>query len=116
MDDDGNGLPTFKNGIDNLDAMNGWFSQNTWLNVSMYPRTGDLGSGVPPTWFEYDGLIDGKDLSLFLECLGGTAPSEAIYLCDLGGGLPPQFFKYDGEVNGKDLALFIQCYKGNGPD
>jgi hypothetical protein len=48
MDDDGNGLPTFKNGVDNLDAMNSWFSANTWLNLSMYPRTGDLGGTHHP--------------------------------------------------------------------
>lgn len=116
MDDDGNGLPTFKNGIDNLDAMNGWFSHNTWLNVSMYPRTGDLGGGTPPIWFQYDGVIDGKDKALFLQCYAGAAPPEAKYLCDLGGGTPPQFFKYDGVVDGKDKALFMLCYRGLGPD
>lgn len=76
---------------------------------------GDLGGGTPPEFFQFDGIIDGKDLALFIECYKGNAPSEAMYLADLGGGLPPKFFAYDGKVDGLDLALFIACYKGQGP-
>jgi ABC-type transport system substrate-binding protein len=78
-------------------------------------KTGDLASGVPPTFFKYDGKVDGKDLSLFLLCFKGLAPADAKWPCDLGGGVPPTFFKYDGKVDGKDLALFLQCFKGLGP-
>lgn len=76
---------------------------------------GDLGSGTPPQFFKFDGKVDGKDLSLFLQCFKGTAPPEAKFLGDLGGGTPPQFFLYDGKVDGKDLSLFLQCFKGAGP-
>jgi parallel beta-helix repeat protein len=76
---------------------------------------GDLGGGVPPQFFNCDGKVDGKDLSLFLQCFKGTAPPEAMYLGDLGGGVPPQFFNCDGKVDGKDLSLFLQCFKGQGP-
>jgi hypothetical protein len=77
---------------------------------------GDLGGGVPPQFFNFDGKVDGKDLSLFLQCFKGTAPPEAMYLGDLGGGVPPQFFNYDGKCDGKDLSLFLQCFKGLGPN
>jgi hypothetical protein len=80
------------------------------------PKVGDLGGGIPPQFFQFDGKVDGKDLSLFLQCFKGTAPPEAMYLGDLGGGVPPQFFNYDGKVDGKDLSLFLQCFKGLGPD
>lgn len=76
---------------------------------------GDLGGGMPPQFFEYDGIVDGIDLALFLRCYKGQAPPEAMYLGDLGGGTPPQFFKFDGKVDSKDVALFIRCYKGLGP-
>jgi N-acetylneuraminic acid mutarotase len=78
-------------------------------------KVGDLGGGVPPAFFDYDGSVDGKDLALFLQCYRGTAPAEAMYLGDLGGGVPPQFYDCDGNVDGKDLSLFLQCYKGLGP-
>jgi outer membrane protein assembly factor BamB len=84
-----------------------------WILVAM---VGDLGGGVPPQFFNCDGKVDGKDLSLFLQCFKGTAPPEAMYLGDLGGGVPPQFFNCDGKVDGKDLSLFLQCFKGLGPD
>ncbi|MGQ9507142.1 MAG: hypothetical protein ACUVTB_04700, partial [Candidatus Bathycorpusculaceae bacterium] len=77
-----------------------------------YPRPGDLGGGVPPTFFQFDGEVDGKDYALFLRCYKGIAPPEAMYLADLGGGIPPKFFKFDGIVDSKDYALFLQCYKG----
>jgi hypothetical protein len=79
-------------------------------------KVGDLGGGLPPQFFKCDGVVDGKDLDLFLQCYHGTAPPGAMYLGDLGGGLPPQFFECDGKVNGKDLALFLLCYRGLGPD
>ena len=79
-------------------------------------RMGDLGGGVPPSFFNCDGSVDGKDKALFLLCYKGTAPPEAMYLADLGGGVPPKFFECDGVVDGKDKALFLLCYKGQGPD
>jgi hypothetical protein len=78
-------------------------------------KVGDFGGGVPPQFFKFDGVVDGKDLALFLQCYRGLAPPEAMSLADLGGGVPPQFFKCDGKVDGKDLALFLLCYKGLGP-
>jgi len=83
-----------------------------WIFIT---KVGDLGGGIPPQFFECDGKVDGKDLSLFLMCFKGTAPPKAMYLGDLGGGIPPQFFKCDGEVDGKDLSLFLMCFKGLGP-
>jgi hypothetical protein len=83
-----------------------------WILVAM---VGDLGGGVPPTFFKCDGKVDGKDLSLFLQCFKGTATPDAMYLGDLGGGVPPTFFKCDGKVDGKDLSLFLLCFKGQGP-
>ena len=35
---------------------------------------GDLGGGVPPQFFNCDGKVDGKDLSLFLQCFKGLGP------------------------------------------
>jgi hypothetical protein len=78
-------------------------------------KVGDFGGDTPPQFFKCDGNIDGKDLSLFLQCYKGTAPPEAEYLGDLGSGVPPQFYKSDGKVDGKDLALFLECFKGLGP-
>jgi parallel beta-helix repeat protein len=83
-----------------------------WVQIT---KAGDLGGGIPPQFFKCDGKVDGKDLSLFLQCFKKTAPQETMYLGDLGGGLPPQFYKCDGKVDGKDLALFLQCFKGLGP-
>jgi hypothetical protein len=76
---------------------------------------GDLGGGTPPRFFNFDGKVDDKDLSLFLKCCNGLAPPEIMYIADLGGGIAPRFFECDGIVDGKDLALFIACYKGLGP-
>lgn len=80
---------------------------------------GDLGGPVyyVPTFFAFDGKVDGIDLALFIQCYKGLAPPEAMYLGDLGGPVNyvPTFFAYDGKVDGIDLALFIQCYKGLGP-
>jgi len=81
---------------------------------------GDLGAGAPVPAFgpPFDGLCNGKDLSLFLQCYKGTAGASK-YLGDLGGGTPvPVYYKFDGAVNGKDLSLFLQSYKTGipGPD
>jgi len=37
---------------------------------------GDLGGGVPPQFFQFDGKVDGKDLSLFLLCFKGLGPNS----------------------------------------
>jgi hypothetical protein len=84
----------------------------SWVRVTV---SGDLGGGVPPTFFKFDGKVDGKDFALFLQCYHGTAPPGVMYLADFGGGVPPQFFKCDGKVDGKDFALFLECYHGTGP-
>jgi parallel beta-helix repeat protein len=92
-------------------------------NVDHYPlmnrvfitKVGDLGGGTPPQLFQFDGVVDGKDLALILRCYKKTVPPEAMYLADLGGGVPPKFYQCDGTVEGKDLALFLQCYHGQGP-
>jgi PKD repeat protein len=78
---------------------------------------GDLGGGVPPKFFQFDGIVNGKDLNLFLLCYKGTAPENAMYLGDLGSriGSANVFFAYDGQVTGADLQLFRLCYKGLGP-
>jgi parallel beta-helix repeat protein len=90
-------------------------------NQDRYPimnpyKFADLGGGVPPQLFYYDGRVDGKDLALFLQCYHGSVPPEAVSLADLGGGVPPKFYDYDRRVDGKDLALFLQCYHGQGPN
>jgi hypothetical protein len=80
---------------------------------------GDLGGPVSyvPTFFAFDGKVDGNDLALFVQCYKGLAPLEAKYLGDLGGPVSyvPTFFAYDGKVDGNDLALFVASYKGLGP-
>jgi len=83
-----------------------------WVLVS---KVGDLGGGLPPRFFACDGVVDGLDLALFVQCYRCTCPPEAKYLGDLGGGIPPKFFQCDGVVDGLDLALFVQCYRGLGP-
>jgi hypothetical protein len=47
-----------------------------WLstNVLEILKLGDLGGGVPPRFFHYDGRVDGKDLALFLSCFKGLGP------------------------------------------
>jgi len=74
-------------------------------------KIGDAGGGTPPQFFSFDGEVDSKDLSLFLQCYRGTAPHNAMYLCDIGGGIPLQLYKSDGEVNGEDLCLLLQCLR-----
>jgi len=78
-------------------------------------KVGDLGGGLPPAFFAFDGQATGADLALFIRCYKGLAGS-AMLLGDLGGGLPPAFFAFDGQATGADLALFIRCYKGLGPN
>jgi len=92
--------------LDNNNCTDGWI---------LITKVGDIGGGVPPEFFECDGLVDGKDLALFLMCFTCTCPPEAKYLGDLGSSVPPQFFKCDGLVDGKDLALFLLCFIGLGP-
>jgi hypothetical protein len=94
------------------------YQGQTALNFTTFKvsKVGDLGSGVPPQFFLFDGKCDGKDLALFLRCYHGTAPLEAMYLGDLGSGIPPQFFLFDGKCDGKDLALFLLCFRGQGPN
>ncbi len=74
-------------------------------------RKVDLGGGCPPAFFEFDGILDGKDVALFLQCYRGIAPAEAMVLGDIGGGNPPTLFAFDGIVDGRDLSLLLQCYK-----
>ena len=52
---------------------------------------GDLGGPVSyvPTFFAFDRVVNGYDMSLFIQCYKGLAPPEAVYLGDLGGGVPP---------------------------
>lgn len=71
----------------------------------------DLGGGFPPTFFAFDGILDNKDMVLFLQCYRGTAPPEAMVLADLGGGSPPVLFAFDGIVDSKDLSLLLLCFK-----
>ena len=68
----------------------------------------DIGSGTPPEFFSFDGIVDSRDLWLFLQCYKGTAPHEAMCLCDIGGGSPPLLYKSDGDVDAKDMCLFLQ--------
>jgi hypothetical protein len=74
-------------------------------------KIGDIGGGTPPQFFSFDGEVDIKDLSLFLQCYKGTASHEAMCLCDIGGGMPSQLYKSDGDVDGSDLWLFLQCLR-----
>jgi hypothetical protein len=90
-------------------------ADNTNFGRIIVTRAGDLGGSLPPQFFKSDFKVNGKDLSLFLQCYKGTAPPETEYLADLGGGNPPQFFNCDGKIDGKDLALFLICYKELGP-
>jgi len=80
---------------------------------------GDLGTRVGGTdaLGVFDGRVTSTDLSLFLQCYKGTAPSAYMYLGDLGSriGTTNKFFVCDGSVTSTDLQLFLQCYKGLGP-
>jgi len=93
--------------IDDNNCTDGWI---------LIAKVGDLGGPInnAPTFFACDGVIDGRDLALWIQCYNGLAPPNAMYLGDLGS-YPPQFFKCDGLVDGTDLALFIQCYNDLGP-
>lgn len=83
-----------------------------WVLIT---KVGDLGGDLPPQFFKCDGLVNWRDLGLFVQAYRGLAPAEAMYLADLGGSLPPKFFVIDGVVNARDLALLILCYRGFGP-
>jgi hypothetical protein len=82
-------------------------------------KVGDLGSRVGGTnvFGVPDDLVTSADLSLFLQCYKGTAPTAYMYLGDLGSrvGSTNVFFVCDGLVTSADLSLFLRCYKGQGP-
>jgi hypothetical protein len=90
-----------------------YISHETVDGTVIIGKLGDLGGGLPPQFFAFDGEVNGLDAALFRMCYLGQGP---ILLGDLGGGVPPQFFAFDGEVNGLDAALFRMCYLGQGPD
>lgn len=94
----------------------GSFSFDIVINAT-WTIMGDIGGGILPQYYQFDGLCDGKDLALFLQCYKGIAPANAMYLADLGSLVNgvPTFFAYDGVVNGADLALFLDCYHSEGP-
>jgi hypothetical protein len=46
--------------------------RGTALPETMY--LADLGGGVPPAFYQCDGIVDGKDLALFLLCYKGSGP------------------------------------------
>jgi peptide/nickel transport system substrate-binding protein len=99
--------------------------ETNWANNSctggsvQITTVGDLGTRVGGTdaLGVFDGRVTSTDLSLFLQCYKGTAPSAYMYLGDLGSriGTTNKFFVCDGSVTSTDLQLFLQCYKGLGP-
>jgi hypothetical protein len=97
-------------------ATSRYFGQNA-SSITTFPvyMIGDLGSGPPPTYFSFDGVVNSWDWALWKACYEGTAPPEAMFLGDLGSGPPPTFYAYDGEVNSWDFSLWKACYDGNGP-
>jgi hypothetical protein len=80
-------------------------------------KFGDIGGSTPPKFYYFDGIVNSKDLNLFLQCYKGIAPPECMYLADLGSRVDGSdtFFAYDGLVTSTDLSLFLLCYKGQGP-
>jgi hypothetical protein len=83
---------------------------------SLRRRAADFGGSVPPVFFKFDGKVDGKDLSLFLQVFKAQIRPAANYTqCDIGSGVPPKFFKFDTNVDGKDLSMFLQCFKEIAP-
>jgi hypothetical protein len=94
------------------------YDDNTLENGKVTVKLiGDLGSGAPVAhFFQFDGLVDPSDTALYIRCLRGTAPPDAMYLGDLGSGAPvAHFFLYDGLVDPSDTALYIRCLRGTGP-
>jgi parallel beta-helix repeat protein len=87
-----------------------------WVLIT---KVGDLGSrvGTSNVFGVFDGAVTSTDLSLFLQCYKGTAPTAYMYLADLGSRVDTanKFFACDGLVTSTDLSLFLQCYKGLGP-
>jgi peptide/nickel transport system substrate-binding protein len=79
-------------------------------------KVGDLGGGIPPAFFAFDGAVTYLDSALYRSCYLGTASASAILLGDLGGGIPPAFFAFDGAVTYLDSALYRMCYLGQGPN
>lgn len=92
-----------------------WLPVFTYITNRAITQVGDLGGGMPPRFFNFDGKVTKEDTALYLICYKGTAPPEAMWLGDLGGGTPPRFFKCDGKVTKEDTALYLICYKGLGP-
>jgi hypothetical protein len=96
-------------------------SNSTTFTTSYGPPhiAGDLGSRVGSTneFFAFDHVISAVDLSLFLQCYHGTAPTAAMHLGDLGSrvGSTNEFFAYGYVVSVTDLSLFLECYHGIGP-
>lgn len=82
------------------------------------PKMGDLGSGFPPQFFQFDGSCGSDDVPLFIQCYRRTAPAEAMYLGDLGSSSPYQpyyeFYNYDVKVTSADVQMFILCYRAQG--
>jgi hypothetical protein len=85
-------------------------------SITVASYLGDLGTGPPPTFFAFDGVIDAFDFALWKACYDGLAPPNAMYLADLGTGPPPTFFAFDGVIDAFDFALWKACYDGLGPD
>jgi hypothetical protein len=52
--------------------MNSWIGPFTYGTVQI-TKVGDLG-GVAPQFFKCDGVVDEKDLALFLLCYKGQGP------------------------------------------
>jgi len=44
-----------------------------WIRIT---KVGDLGGGMPPEFFKCDGVIDGLDLALFIQCYNGLGPNS----------------------------------------
>ncbi|HVP92592.1 MAG TPA: hypothetical protein VMS94_02485 [Acidobacteriota bacterium] len=80
-------------------------------------KFGDIGGGTPPQFYYFDGVVNSRDLNLFLQCYKSIAPPECMYLADLGSRVDGSnvFFAYDDLVTSTDLSLFLLCYKGLGP-
>ena len=88
-------------------------------------KVGDLGSRVYNATTKtyqnefgvFDGLVNGVDLNLFLQCYHGTAPAQWMYLGDLGsrvynatsGQYQNVLGAFDGIVNSVDLNLEEAC-------
>lgn len=93
----------------------------TWTLKYVVPAkvkmvAGDLGGGIPPTWFNFDGVVDWKDVFLFRDAFLRGNYMLGIEIADLGGGVPPTFGAFDCMIDWKDVFLFRLCFLGQGPD